>query len=301
MGYYRVEVTVTDASGETLSFTNGYYVGNELSVEAIVADDAVADLVPKGEAYSYVRESPPRYTLPGTSLRLKLEARDGSGNPVPIPVKYTLMNANESVLAAGETPSGKDLSFELPGGGFYKMKTEVEATLKDGKPQKPTRYFHFYCIPGGENALMPQVSRVCIPGPLTLASGQPVSARIGTSEGKAYALLLLYGENRQLLESRKLEVADGTIENIRFDYKDSYPDAVRLQVFYFIHGKAVNYDWQYRREKDRFSLPLQFTRFEDKAYPGNWINRSGCVRVEKGKMKKTEILPLIGKTLVDNS
>ena len=268
-GYYHAEVKVTDASGETLSFTNGYFVGKSLSVEAIVTDDAVADLVPNANKYyHYATTESARYTLLGTSLRLKLEARDGAGNAVPGIVKYSLMKADESVLAEGETPSGKDLAFELPGGGFYRMKAEVEATLKDGQTTKRTRYFHFYCIPAGDSTLMPQLSRVFIPGPLTLASGQPVSARIGTSEGKAYALLLLYGENRQVLESRKLEVADGTIEDIRFDYKDSYPDAVRLQVFYFIHDKAVNYDWQFRREKDRFSLPLQFTRFQDKAYPG---------------------------------
>ena len=268
-GYYHAEVKVTDASGETLSFTNGYFVGKSLSVEAIVTDDAVADLVPNANKYyHYATTESARYTLLGTSLRLKLEARDGAGNAVPGIVKYSLMKADESVLAEGETPSGKDLAFELPGGGFYRMKAEVEATLKDGQTTKRTRYFHFYCIPAGDSTLMPQLSRVFIPGPLTLASGQPVSARIGTSEGKAYALLLLYGENRQVLESRKLEVADGTIEDIRFDYKDSYPDAVRLQVFYFIHDKAVNYDWQFRREKDRFSLPLQFTRFHDKAYPG---------------------------------
>ncbi len=268
-GYYHAEVKVTDASGETLSFTNGYFVGKSLSVEAIVTDDAVADLVPNANKYyHYTTTESARYTLLGTSLRLKLEARDGAGNAVPGIVKYSLMKADESVLAEGETPSGKDLAFELPGGGFYRMKAEVEATLKDGQTTKRTRYFHFYCIPAGDSTLMPQLSRVFIPGPLTLASGQPVSARIGTSEGKAYALLLLYGENRQVLESRKLEVADGTIEDIRFDYKDSYPDAVRLQVFYFIHDKAVNYDWQFRREKDRFSLPLHFTRFQDKAYPG---------------------------------
>ena len=268
-GYYHAEVKVTDASGETLSFTNGYFVGKSLSVEAIVTDDAVADLVPNANKYyHYATTESARYTLLGTSLRLKLEARDGAGNAVPGIVKYSLMKADESVLAEGETPSGNDLAFELPGGGFYRMKAEVEATLKDGQTTKRTRYFHFYCIPAGDSTLMPQLSRVFIPGPLTLASGQPVSARIGTSEGKAYALLLLYGENRQVLESRKLEVADGTIEDIRFDYKDSYPDAVRLQVFYFIHDKAVNYDWQFRREKDRFSLPLHFTRFQDKAYPG---------------------------------
>ncbi len=275
-GYYQVEVNVTDATGETLTFSQGCYVGDELSVEAIVPGDADADLS--------TRETGPRYVLQSTALRLTLEACDASGNTVPLPVKYTLMKADDTVLATGETPSGKELTLDLPGSGFYKLKADLEATAKDGRRIWKTRIFHFFCIPEAEKSLMPQASRVFISGPSTVAAGAPISARVGTSEGKAYALVLLYGENRQVLEARKLEVADGTLEDLRFEYKDAYPDAVRLQVFYFIHGEAVHYDRQFRREKDRFGLPLQFTRFQDKAYPG--VQYSFALRTAPG----TEVL-----------
>ena len=53
--------------------------------------------------------------------------------------------------------------------------------------------------------------------------------------------------------------------------------------------------------KGAMMLDLDYKIIEDKSYPSNWVNKKGCVRVEKGKMKKTEILPLIGKTLVENS
>ena len=43
---------------------------------------------------------------------------------------------------------------------------------------------------------------------------------------------------------------------------------MRLQLFYFIGGKAIKYDRQYRRERTRTSLPLEFSSFRDKAYPG---------------------------------
>ena len=51
-------------------------------------------------------------------------------------------------------------------------------------------------------------------------------------------------------------------------YKASFPDAVRLQVFWFKDGKAHSFSREYRREKTRYSLPLAFTRFTDSAYPG---------------------------------
>ena len=53
--------------------------------------------------------------------------------------------------------------------------------------------------------------------------------------------------------------------------------------------------------KGAMLLDLDYKIIEDKSYPSNWMNKRGCVRIEKGKMKKSEILPLIGKTLVENS
>ena len=53
--------------------------------------------------------------------------------------------------------------------------------------------------------------------------------------------------------------------------------------------------------KGAMLLDLDYKIIEDKSYPADWVNKKGCVRVEKGKLKKTEILPAIGKTLVENS
>ncbi|MDD4185633.1 MAG: signal recognition particle subunit SRP19/SEC65 family protein [Candidatus Methanomethylophilaceae archaeon] len=52
--------------------------------------------------------------------------------------------------------------------------------------------------------------------------------------------------------------------------------------------------------KGAMVLDLEYRIIEDAAYPANWAAKNGCVRVEKGKMHKTEILPAIGQILVDN-
>ncbi|MCQ2070943.1 MAG: signal recognition particle subunit SRP19/SEC65 family protein [archaeon] len=52
--------------------------------------------------------------------------------------------------------------------------------------------------------------------------------------------------------------------------------------------------------KGAIVLDLDYEVYEDKCYPSDWIAKRGCVRVEKGKMKKSEILPRIGATLKDN-
>lgn len=48
-------------------------------------------------------------------------------------------------------------------------------------------------------------------------------------------------------------------------------------------------------------LDLEYKIFEDSSYPKDGGSKKGCVRVEKGKIKKTEILSKIGKVLVDNA
>ena len=269
-GYYNVEANVTDATGETLLFSRGVYIGEELSVDASVAGSVTtADLTLKGDSDRiYWRNEKPRFIILSTDLDMTLDACDGQGNPVPIPVKYKILKADDSVLTSGETPSGGKVQLKLPGAGYYRVLTEVSARRKDGTEVKGEKEILLLCIPPESKSLMPQAARVFIPGPLTVASGESIQARVGTSEGTAYAVVLLYGKDGEVLETKKLKVADGTLENLSFPYKAAYPDAVRLQVFYFLNGRSVCFDKQYRREKDRYTMPLQFTRFQDKAYPG---------------------------------
>ena len=53
--------------------------------------------------------------------------------------------------------------------------------------------------------------------------------------------------------------------------------------------------------KGAMILDLEYKIIEDAAYPSNSNEKNVCVRVEKGKMKKTTLLSKIGETLVKNS
>ena len=53
--------------------------------------------------------------------------------------------------------------------------------------------------------------------------------------------------------------------------------------------------------KGAMILDLEYKIIGDAAYPSNSNEKNGCVRVEKGKMKKTTLLSKIGETLVKNS
>lgn len=52
--------------------------------------------------------------------------------------------------------------------------------------------------------------------------------------------------------------------------------------------------------KGAMLLDLEYEIRDDMSYPKNPRSKHGCVKVEKGKMSKTELLPKIGEILVQN-
>jgi signal recognition particle subunit SRP19 len=52
--------------------------------------------------------------------------------------------------------------------------------------------------------------------------------------------------------------------------------------------------------KGALILDLEYEVREDKAYPSNWAAKCGCVKVERGKLSKTELLPKIAEILIKN-
>lgn len=53
--------------------------------------------------------------------------------------------------------------------------------------------------------------------------------------------------------------------------------------------------------KGAMILDLEYEILEDMSYPKAPRDHHGCVRVERGVMSKTELLPKIGEILVKNS
>lgn len=52
--------------------------------------------------------------------------------------------------------------------------------------------------------------------------------------------------------------------------------------------------------KGAMILDLEYEVFEDMSYPQAHRAKHGCVKIEKGIMKKSELLPKLGEILVSN-
>ena len=285
-GWHNAELTVTEATGETHSFSDSFLVANDIGLQASVDGAADADLTAASDPDSwYWRQNSPKCVVNTLKVnaRVKLVSM-GDELSVPIRYSYKLMDAAEKEIATGEAKTGEVLQLTLPADGYYILHATAEVVRADGSKALGEVKLRIFCIQPGSRKVGKDVKRVFLPGPLTVASGKAVEARLGTAEGDAWAIATLYGSDLKVLVHKTFHVKDGGIEALSFAYKDDYPDAVRLQVFYFIHGQSVQFGREYRREKDKFTLPLEFTRFQDKAYPG--VDYSFTVKTAAG----TEVL-----------
>ena len=255
-GYYSCTVKVVDATGETIEKGTWFYIGQELSVDMTVVNAAPGEFTLKDEQTGGWRWRPrvQRAIVTEENIVLKLQTRDDNGNAVPVPVHYELVGVKEGTVASGE-------SVTLSGvpSGIYTLKTSAEERGAKGSTE-----MKILVLRPQDKEIPADVKAVFLPGQETLDG--PINVRFGSGEGTAYAQVALYGDRKEVLLSKSVTAKE--MADLSLDYKSSYPDAVRLQIFWFINGKSWSYGKQYRREKTKLSLPLTFTRFTDAAYPG---------------------------------
>ena len=277
-GWYNAEVTVTDATGEMQEFAAGVYVSDHISVSLSMENAAEGEFVPteeKEEAAPYRlvgrrwRPSPSKYIATGEMARIKMQVNNSDGNRIEVPVRYQLLAENGAVVRSGQAASGTVVDIDLKGlpDGLYSLVGKAA----EREAEDEAKCWILKLSPDGK-VLDAPVRRVFLTGPADVPLGERIRLTMGTADGAEYALVTLFGKGRQVLETRKVQLKGvrakvGSLTTVEFDYKPAYPDAVRLQVFYFKRGEAVTFDKEYSRTRTRLALPLKFESFTDKAFP----------------------------------
>ena len=277
-GYYDVEVTVTDATGEMQEFRTGIYVSDYINVSLSMENAAEGEFatMEEKEADGPVRigrrwkYGPSKYILAEDVARVKMQVDNSNGVKIDVPVTWTLYAEDSTVVRSGKAASGELVDIDLKGvaDGLYSL--HAEASERDAEDEEDIKILKL--SPSGK-VLDAPVRRVFVTGPEDVPMGEKIRLTIGTADGAEYVIVTLYGKGRQVLETRKIVLKGvrgkaGSLETVELDYKDEYPDAVRLQVFYFKRGEAITFDKEYSRTRTRLALPLTFDRFTDKAFPG---------------------------------
>ena len=277
-GWYNVEVTVTDATGEMQEFEAGVYVSDYINVSLSMENAAEGEFTTMDERNDEIiyrpgrrwRSSASKYIAVEDVARVKMQVNNSDGNRIDVPVQYELFAEDSTVVRSGKAASGEVVPIDLKDlpDGLYRL--VGKASERDAKDEE--KCWILKIGPAGK-VLDAPVRRVFLTGPEDVPMGEKIRLTMGSADGAEYAIVTLFGKARTLLETRKVVLKgargkEGSLTALEFDYKADYPDAVRLQVFYFKRGEAVTFDKEYSRTRTRLVLPLRFDRFTDSAFPG---------------------------------
>ena len=252
-GDYRLKLRAIDATGETSDYEHQFTLSRYLSLKAELENAA------SGE-FSYQSTQLEKTVLTEPVARISLTVKNG-GEPVRMPVTYWLVDAEGNTIRQGMAEDVLELDLSDCPDGLYFLQTVVKARKETSRSD-----FHFLKMTSGLNA---PVRSVFLTGETEIEYGERIRARLGAGNGPLWAVATLFAPDGSVLESRLVHL-DGvnSLMDLEFVYKGNYPDAVRLEVFYFRDAWQFSHTAVYHRVRHSMDLPLTFSRFEDRTRPG---------------------------------
>ena len=277
-GVYVVEAKVTDATGETQDFRTWLYISDIIHVNINPLNGADGSFVLTSDndnpSYRPIRDrhyvEPPRTILRGGNGIFELYVTDSDGDKVPGTITYKVTGEDKAVRMEGSVSSGDrlELDFSSLADGLYYLDARCE--VDGGRVYDNNRCI----ILKQEGAVIDApVRRVFAIGKKELLPGEDIRVFFGSADGPTWAVVTLFGDCNQVLETRllHLEGERGKARNsadIAFPYKESYPEAVRLSIFYFKYGREISWSGTFTLRPTRLDLPLAFSSFTDESAPG---------------------------------
>lgn len=285
--WYYIKVKVTDATGETLEFDSSVTVSPSFRMEAVLENPADGQFTPS-EYDRYAPMSRHGYgVMDGDVARMKFTVLDaGHRQAGSLPVKYSVYHGNE-LVAAGTELSGRTVLVDLSGrpSGLYRVEAEagLRMTLPDGGDSLVVfRYLYDLAkVAPGDTSLDFDVKSF-----FKVVSDKDIVLQMGTTCGPLWAVVELWdGTGTRPLESGMAYVEGvpgkpGSLEEVRYEFKQEYPDGVRLSVFCFKDGAVYEYSAEYHRERKDYSMPVSFPSFTVEAAPGEEVSMT--VKAEPG-------------------
>ena len=266
-GYYglnvSVRVTVTDSTGETLSFNKSILIRSRLSLSVDVRNRCAGRVQMASRRSSGI--------LVGDDFIRACFISCGAEETHPtLKISYKVLRGATTLLS-GEAPDGRPVDLSLAGlpSGLYTVEATATARSDAGKEYTQTTSCEIIKCADSDTALDADVR--CFFKELP-DDGQGIALQIGATTGPVWAVVELYGDGNRLLEKRMVRLAGirgkaGSLETVRFARKSSYPEALTINVFWFRDEDSCKYSVSSYKAADPFQLPLAFSRFLDTTLP----------------------------------
>ena len=280
---YRVSVRITDDTGETHEYNRPVYVSGSMNVNAelVNAVEGNLELIRNEAPVASPWARWPRYEQAVilkedvASVKFTLNSMDGA--PAPGKISYDVRNDSGKLVLQAEAKSGTTESIDVKSfaSGLYTLKAYASAKSSSGREYKDSTTLKILLVREGDNVLDAPVRNLAVPVNTEVREGEKAELLFGASDGApVLALAEVFDGKSGLLETRMVRLSgargrDGSLERLSFDYKKEYPDAIRVQIFYFKDSKSVSCDYEYHRVYSERELPLSFSSFEDRTWPAS--------------------------------
>ena len=260
---YPVELTITDGTGETLSFSTvkRVYTNPNLSLRLL-------------------NKTPGRYSKTGSEYYGDSDwiVRDPHADIVfdtgglereGLEISYTLFYGDKEIRRGGANP-GETVSLDLSGlkSGLYRIEATAIAMRTDGKTVKTDCKPSFVKAADEDTALDMDV--VCFFKEL---GDNDIALQIGSTDGPVWAVVELFGSGNVLLDHQIVTLSGvrgkaGSLKTVRYERRAAWPETLSLSALFFHKGECYRYTRKIELPVVEKPLPLSFTRFHDMARPG---------------------------------
>ena len=261
---FPVSVTVTDGTGETLRFSTYRYVFYEIPLSLALQN-----------------EIPGSYTLPDSNrqgtggivrddtadLLVSVRGLDREGLEISYKITY---DANGKKVAAGAAEPGETVRIpiaKLPS-GLYRVEAIATAKAADGSKVESRQTSTFIKASDSDTALnMAAVSF------FKELDSDDIALQIGTTDGPAWVAIELFGSGNKLLDSQLVKLSGargkaGSLKTVSYARRAGWPESLKLCALFFHKGNVYRYTRSIELPTTSLAIPLEFTRFTDKARPG---------------------------------
>lgn len=267
---FAVTVHLSDGTGQTQEFSTSFGISSSVTVRLIHDNAAEGEAVLGDECewnggVSLLTEDKGSFTA---------SVRNRSGETVPAELTWVLLSSLGDAAGLGRVSSGETFEVDFSGlrSGLYRLEAGVALKGRGDEPVEASKAVNILLLRPSDTALNAYIDHVFLSGPEE--ADTQVGVRLGSSTGRMWAVAELYGDDSKLLDTKTVYLpGDGkstlghSLTDVRFKYEDSYPDAIRMKLFYFRNGASESFDKVFRRVHKDFSLPLSFSSFEDRTSP----------------------------------
>ena len=263
---FPVTVTISDDTGETLDFQTYKHVNYRIPLSASVRNTVEGRYNLSAQSKAYAGGN---WIIRDNFVTVNFSTGGYTRNGLE--VFYEIKNEAGKVVSKGPVKPNETRDIDLKGtpSGLYSLHVKASARRADGKLETNECSYSFVKAEDTDTVLDMDAFAF-----FKELGGEDIALQFGSTDGPVWAVVELVGSGNVLLEHQMVTLdgvrgKNGSLKTISYSRKENYPESLTLTVLWFHKGECYNYSRTIKLPVITRELPLSFTRFTDKARPGD--------------------------------